>query len=603
MAAEPPSTGPPHAPVRRGQVLFRAPSIAISVPAILAGSAALAALIWWPNRTLFLEGFVFVFALSALVAAFVTTPIARALGGRFELRRSAFLALTVVVVQIPIALVWRAAWQVWPASVPGLELLAILLVGPAFWFRHLTLFGVSRSSHVSSLPASLLPPVVYLIGLFAVTSLTVVNLVAAVLFVALSFTCAIALLHAADRPIRREFQMSGVSLIRPMLDHVAERDPAATRALEAFFLRGAIPADLRVSLLTFVREGRVHATVALPTVHPGPFAALGASDLPRKFSECLGAEAGTVLVPHTPSDHDLDLPSEDEVARVANAARELLGTLPPAARSRASPLVRPYPGSLARAQLLGDMVLVVVSQAPQPTDDIAYSVADRIVREIAVDGGPPVALIDAHNSYVEGVGDIAYGTPVAEKLATDTRAAVRAALAAAKDGPVEVGVAARSGYSIGRDGIGPQGIRALAVRAAGTTTGYVLVDGNNLVLGLRDPIVQELTHRVDAAEVMTTDNHVVHEVDGGINPLGERIAADRLVRETREVLDAAVADLAPTEIRFGSRDVPAVKVLGPGLTARLLTSLGDTLAMFANMFPAMLLLLLTSSIVVAFALR
>jgi len=49
--------------------------------------------------------------------------------------------------------------------------------------------------------------------------------------------------------------------------------------------------------------------------------------------------------------------------------------------------------------------------------------------------------------------------------------------------------------------------------------------------------------------------------------------------------------------------VPSVKVLGPGLTARLLTSLGDTLAMFANMFPATLLLLLTSSLVVAFALR
>src|SRR5208337_3687657 len=116
----------------------------------------------------------------------------------------------------------------------------------------------------------------------------------------------------------------------------------------------------------------------------------------------------------------------------------------------------PYEGSLARAQLLGNVVLVLVTQAPKPTDDIAFSVADRIVREVAQEGGPRVVLVDAHNSYVEGQGDILYGTPMAEKLVVDTKAAVRAAVAAARDGPIEVGVAVRKGYSIGRDGIGPE---------------------------------------------------------------------------------------------------------------------------------------------------
>jgi putative membrane protein len=249
------------------------------------------------------------------------------------------------------------------------------------------------------------------------------------------------------------------------------------------------------------------------------------------------------------------------------------------------------------------MVLVVVSQAPEPTDDIAYSVADRILREVALDGDPPIALIDAHNSYVEGVGDIAYGTPVAEKLVKDTRAAVRAAVAAGRDGPVEVGVAARGGYSIGEQGIGPQGIRALAIRAGGSTTGYVLIDGNNLLVGQREAILRALADLVDDAEVLTTDNHVVHEVDGGINPVGERIPLDTLIHEAREALISAKGDLAPVDVRFGTKEVPAVKILGPGLTARLLTSLGDTLSMFTNMTPATLLLLLTSSLVVAFAIR
>jgi len=592
-----------HRQVSRGHVLFRALPPALGLPLIVLASAAVAALIWWPNTNLFLEGFLLVFTLSGLVGAIATTPLASALGGRLEIHRSVFLALSVVVIQVPIALLWRAAWQTWPTVVPSLALLGVFLVGPAFWFRHLTLYGVSRPSHARMLPASLFPTLLYLVALFLVVPPNPGVLLAAPAILVLAFVCALALLHAADRPIRREFQMSGVSLIRPLLDHVGDRDPGATRALEAFFLKAAIPADLKVSLLAFFRGGKVHATIALPTVHPGPFAALGGSDLPRKLSEQLGPAAGTVLVPHTPSDHDLDLPSEGEVDRVGAASRELLASLPPPSASRASPLLSPYPGSLARAQLLGDAVLVLVTQAPQPTDDIAYSVADRILREIAHDGGPPVALIDAHNSYVEGMGDIVYGTPTAEKLVADAKAAVRAAVAAGREGPLEVGVAARGGYSTGQDGIGPQGVRAIAIRAAGSTSGYVLIDGNNLLLGQRDPIVQALQTVVDVAEVMTTDNHVVHEVDGGINPLGERIAPQALLEEAKQVLAAARADLAPAEVRFGTRGVPAVKVLGPGLTARLLTSLGDTLSMFTNMFPATLLLLLTSSLVVTFALR
>jgi putative membrane protein len=592
-----------HRSVRRGHVLLRAPPPLLGFGLLLVGSALLAGLLWLPDLDRFLEGFLLVFAVPGVIAAVATTPLVAALGGRLEFHRSVFLALSIVVLQAPVALLWRGAWQVWPGAVPGLVFLGVFLAGPAFWFRHLTLYGVARPSHLRMLPVSLFPAVFYLAFLFVLVPPTLHVFIAAAAFLGLAFVCAIALLHAADRPLRREFQTSGVSLIRPLLDHVGDRDPDATRALEAFFLRTAIPADLKVSLLTFLRDGRVHATVALPTVHPGPFAALGGSDLPRKLSEELGPPAGTVLVPHTPSDHDLDLPSGAEVERIGSASRELLASLTSSGPSRASPLVTPYAGSLARAQLLGGVVMVLVTQAPLPTDDIAYSVADRIEREVAQEGGPPVVLVDAHNSYVEGLGDIIYGTPVAERLVTDAKAAVRAAVAAATDGPVEVGVAVRSGYSIGRDGIGPEGLRALAIRVAGSTTGYVLIDGNNLLMGQRDPIVKVLETVVDVAEVLTTDNHVVHEVDGGINPVGERIPASTLARESREVLAKARADLGPVEMRFGSKAVPAVKVLGPGLTARLLTSLGDTLSMFTNMFPATLLLLLTSSLIVTFALQ
>ena len=604
MPADPTDDGPP-APIEphRPRYLMRAPPTPASFGLILLLSALLAYLTFGYHPSTFLSAWLLVFAAPAVLAGALTTGVAAAFGGRFEFHRGAFLALGVLTILVPIAALWRVALTYAPAQTPGVPLLAAFLVGPMLWFRHLSLYGVSRPSHLRSLPASILQPALYAIALPLVLPVRLEPTVALLLCGAIGFGCAVALLRAADRPLRREFQTSGVNLIRPLLDHVSRRDDGATQSLESFFARFAQPANLRLSLLSFFRDGHAHATVALPTVHPGPFAALGASDLPRKLSEELGPAAGTVLTPHTPCDHDLDLPSGEEVHRLGEAGRSLLASLRVAAPARASAPIRPSPTSLARAQLLGNVALVVVSQAPEPTDDIAFSVADRLQREISAETGLEIALIDAHNSYIQGRGDITYGTPIAERLIADARAAVRGAAAAAVDGPIEAGVGVRDGYDIGRDGIGPQGIRALVVRAAGTTTAYVLIDGNNLLLGRRDPIVRALEEQVDVAEVMTTDNHVVHEVDGGINPVGERLPTAALIRGAGEAVRAALADLGAAEVRFGAREITDVRALGPGFTARLLTSLGDTLTMFQNMLVATLLLLLTGSLVVAFAFR
>ena len=595
--------GGPSKDPRPTRLIIRAPSPPLAAALLVAMGTVLSVAVWWPTSPLFLKGWLLVFVGPALLSAVATTPLVVAFGGRLELHRSIFLALTTVILQVPLGLAWMGATRLWPNQVPPILLLGPFLAAPAFWFRHLTLFGVARPKHAPILAGSLLQPLALLAGFFALYPPNLAALVGAVTLLLLAFVCALIVLHAADRPIRREFHRSGVSLIRPLLDHVGARDASATERLESFFRDGAALSDIKIRVLAFFRGDRVHASWVLPTVHPGPFGALGSSDLPRKIDESLGTMGGTVFVPHTPSDHDLDLPSSQEVARLSESARALLTSFTPSPLERASPLVEPYPGSWARAQVIGDLVLIVASQAPEPTDDIAYSVADRISLEFERDGSPPPLLVDAHNSYVEGKGDITYGSPAAEKLTSDARAAAAAALKAAVQGPVEVGVAHRTGYSIGTDGIGPEGIRAFAVRAGGRVTGYVVIDGNNLVVGARATILTELLRVVDTAEVLTTDNHVVHEVDGGINPVGERYPPDELAGDAREVLREAVADLAPAGFAFGADQIDGVPVLGPNYTARLLTSLGDTLSMFTNIFPASLVLLLTSSLVVALVVR
>ncbi|HYK92937.1 MAG TPA: DUF2070 family protein [Thermoplasmata archaeon] len=606
MAADPLPVAPqpPNSPTRRYvRLIFRAPSPRVTSGLLLVVLLVLATLAWYPAGypQPFLTGLVLVFLFPAMVAVALSTPLAASLGGEFVWRRSVLLALMSAMLAVPLLIVWRAV-DTLPAvaSIPEAAIL-LLLQGPMLWFRHMTIFGVSRSSHARSLPVSALPPAVAVVMTFVVYPWSGPLVVAALLDLLLGFGCAALLLRAADRPLRREFSISGVSLIRPLLDHVNRRDPAATEAIESFFKRFAFPADLRVTLLSFRRGSEPVATIALPTVHPGPFAALGASDLPRKLAEALGPAAGTVLVPHTPCNHDLDLPSGAEVRQVADAARALLRELGAPAASGSSPLVGGRPGAIAKAQALGDTVLVVVTQAPAPTDDIDFSVADQLYREFS----PSVhlAIVDAHNSYVEGQGDLIYGTPSAAQMLADARGSIAEARRLRVPGPVEAGVAVREGYSIGAHGIGPTGIRALVLRAAGTTTAYVLIDGNNLLKGMRARILEALTPLVDVAEVMTTDNHVVHEVDGGINPVGERYPVESLAADIRSLVAEAKARLAPVEVRAGTAPVPSVPVLGPGWTARLLTSLGDTVSMFANALLTTFLLLLAGSVIVLLAIR
>ncbi len=574
------------------------PAVAFALQLIAAVVLGLLAFAGDPPLLL-LAGILGVFFAPALLASLLTSPFARALGGRISLRRSALLALISEGLAFPFLLVWRILVSALPGiGLPEVEWMILVGLSAGLWFRHLSLFGVSRPHHGLSLPPGLLQPVFALLFLFALVPPDAALIAGTVALLSLGFLCSVELLAISDRPIRREFGFSGVGLLRPLMEHVSMRDPWATRQLENFFGQKAILADLKVTLLALTAGDRRLATIALPTVHPGPFAAVGASDLPRKIATALGESAGMVFVPHTPCNHDLDLPGEAEVDRIRLALQELSGRLAPVERMRASPLLSPSPTSLVRAQVLGDAVLALITQAPAASDDIDYAIIAPFYGRSYAGERPVVAFIDCHNSYENDTGDITFGSPVHGQLVRELPAAIEAALGAARPGPVRAGVAARTGYSVALHGIGPEGIRALVLEAAGTRTAYVLIDGNNLLVGLRQQILDALRDRVTAAEVMTTDNHVVHEVDGSVNILGERYPAGDLIHDILGVVDAALRELVPVTVSAGSTEVPSVRVLGPGYTARLLTSLGDTISVFANAAALTFSLLVASSLLV-----
>ena len=97
----------PQAGVQRGHVLFQAPAPPVALALMVVASAALGALLFGLSLRPFLEGWLLAFALPAFIAAGVTGPLSNVLGGRFEFHRSCFLALSVLLIELPLAAVWR----------------------------------------------------------------------------------------------------------------------------------------------------------------------------------------------------------------------------------------------------------------------------------------------------------------------------------------------------------------------------------------------------------------------------------------------------------------------------------------------------------------
>ena len=125
-----------------------------------------------------------------------------------------------------------------------------------------------------------------------------------------------------------------------------------------------------------------------------------------------------------------------------------------------------------------------------------------------------------------------------------------------------------------KEGIGYDGVTMVAVEVAGQTVAYVLIDGNNLLSGLRERIIAVLQEELgfDDAEVMTTDNHMISGVpvsDKGYNAVGEAVEPDRVISW---VLDAARKALASMEECLSSHvrvEVDDVVTLGGGAMEKL----------------------------------
>ncbi len=595
---------------RTSRIRIHAPSAPLSGLAVVGLSALLAVLAFappehWPTfpggwGTGFLAGWS-LFLVPLGVGGLLSARLSKGAQTGVTLRRSLFLSMTSASLLVGVLSLWRLG-SLFTSALP-LEGVLLLTFSVAFWFRLIVLDPLLDRRASYTLGVSLVTPLLGFLGTFALLGASLQGILEAFVFLLFALAAAQSVLWATNRPMAREFGQGSVSLLRPLLAHMNRREAEGQETMERFFESISTEECLTVGMLAFFRESRGPLVVLAPSVHPGPFAALGSSDLPSKLAAALHApEEIELMVPHSPSTHEQDVPSAAELGKVLRASAELLSRLR-AGPDRASPLVAGRSGSLVRAQCLGDGVLLLITQAPEPTDDIDYALAEMLREEAARAGFKDALILDAHNSFVERQGDVPFGSPRGFQLLEDARESLRRAREETREGPLRIGFARKGDFSPEEDGIAGAGLQVLVVEAAGQRTAYCLFDANNLLQGLRAPLLASLNGLVDEAEVLTTDNHVVHEVRGGLNTLGERRGLAALLTDLSETVRGALGDLGPVRAATGGVRVPQVKVLGPGTTDRIMTSLADSFLLFGVFFPTSLLVLLLAGTLVLAGVR
>jgi len=333
-------------------------------------------------------------------------------------------------------------------------------------------------------------------------------------------------------------------------------DPFASAGLEA---------DVRCQTIVIDRAGSLDAIV-VPWIHPGPLGSLG-GDLPARLRESLSGAFRRVVFLHTYVDHTRNPAGRD--AAVAGIAAAALRAADGPPRTGSSTAFRRVSRGKATASGLkiGGLPLIFTTFAPEKTDDIAPEAGARIL------SGPAgeAVLVDGHNSSGarrEREKSIGEGDPRLAELAAAI-AELRRAQDADPGRDLEIGFAERPGPA---PGFGP--CFAIVFRAGLQTSALIVLEANNLPVGLREEILEDLgRHGIETGEVVTTDSHpavapsVTEKEWSGAGRSALRGAA-------REAARDALEDLRPARVRYGDEQVP-LRIWGP-LFERIVRAVPET---------------------------
>ena len=366
------------------------------------------------------------------------------------------------------------------------------------------------------------------------------------------------LLSSIDRLGKSRYSLPALSLFRAfILNWVTDQNEPLEKNLEKM----GEDADIKVTLLKFA-SSKPKAAIIVPLVHPGPFKNIGSSLLPSLLKHGFEKEFGCdACVPLGILGHELDLASQAQnqkiVSQVISSARfEVSADL-------ATPFVKSTDGfATASCQIFGDTVFLSFSLSPKTTEDLPQELGYAVSEEAKKCGLKNTVVVNTHNSINDSV-DIEKHLDALQRAASNCLQ--KAVAFPTKSFMVGAATVFPSEFTL-KAGMGTGGITAIVVQVEKQKTAYIIIDGNNMISGLREKLLAALTSLgFDESEVFTTDTHAVSAmVTGrrGYHPVGEVMDHEVLIRYIGEAAKKAESNLEACKAGCLQFVVPKVRVIG-----------------------------------------
>ncbi len=366
------------------------------------------------------------------------------------------------------------------------------------------------------------------------------------------------LLSSIDRLGEQTYSLPALPLFRAfLLNWVTDQNEPLEKHLEAMGMN----ADIEITVLKF-DASKPKAAIIVPLVHPGPFKNIGSSLLPSLMKKGYEHEfGGDACVPLGILGHELDLASQAQSNKII--AQTIASAKFKAQDTFASPLVRIIEGTAtASCQIFGDTVFLSFSLAPNTTEDLPQELG-RIVKEKAKTLGLKNAVVVNTHNCLTGVIDTV--EHLDELIVAATKCLQKAISLPTKTFRIGSATIFPTEFNL-KSGMGAGGITAIVVEVENQKIAYITIDGNNMIPGLRETILESLKEvGFDSGEVFTTDTHAVTaSVTGrrGYHPVGEVMDHKLLINYISETAKKAQENLEVSNAGYVNFTVPQVRVIG-----------------------------------------
>ena len=538
-----------------------------------------------------------IFGLTSIMSGAVTQPMINSLEGRhMKMKQSMFLSLLSMLIVGFVYLVGSliSSFSIYSYTIDALVYGSVII----FAIRILVLWGTSNINFFKSLPAAATQPTLIIsmvivivsltsittnIGYFSILALLIKIIIASLILVVAIYSFVVII----ESPMKRNLGVGGLELLSLFLAHVTE----GSNALEGLFEDMGEPIDTIIGITAFKGKDGLKAIFLSPSVHPGPVGNIGGGNMPTILANIF--ETFT-MVSHGPSTHDFNPVSTKEVYKIGDVVKNTLKSM--TYSNKASKFFRVQSGNAKiGAQFFDNNLMLLATMAPVGFDDMDFGVGLAIINLAkARTGADNVVLVECHNAFQGDGGRILPGNKEVFELMDATEKLKKSD----DQNKLRVGIANDPMDDVTKEeGVGESGVKVMIIDVDNQKTGYVLLDSNNMVIGFRERIINQLKKLgLDEAEIMTSDTHFVNALSGGHNPVGQK-SQDIIFGKVVECAKNAMEDLEDVTVACEVSKIKDLKTLGPTHATELVTTISSIVAVSKIFAPLIFIIAFLSAFI------